>query len=271
MKVTVRDQNHGCRYFYSMRNIFLILLTLLPFTKLFAQIDSTKKVSILLIPYSPEYYLSDAEKDILDASAISQSELHEAFRKTLDLKLSAELETLGSCKSMLSDTSRSGKMKLGRYYYSTGYSYQEPVGKRVARESELPKAKKKNSGGSSQHTAPQSITTRGDSKYMRATPSDTIVLKQLRSSTASDYIVSINQFEIKTNYNTCLDIANKIYRREVIVHYSVFDANGKEVLGNYAVAFFPSNTNRYGDIVERCFPEIAREITTNIKSQTGKK
>jgi hypothetical protein len=157
-------------------------------------------------------------------------------------------------------------MKLGRYYYSTGYSYQDPVGRRVARESELPKAKKNSTIGSNQHTAPQSLTTRGDSKYMQATPTDTTILKQLRNSTASDYIVSINQFEIKTNYNTCLDIANKIYRREVIVHYSVFDANGKEILGNYAVAFFPSNTNRYGDIVERCFPEIAREITKSLKA-----
>lgn len=252
-----------------MRTCFLSLFILLSSTALFGQVDSTTKVSILLIPYSPEYYLSDAEQEIIEASGISQLELHEVFRKSLDLKLLAELETLGPCRSMLADTSRSGKMKLGRFYYSTGYSYQEPVGKRVAKEVDAPKNKRKGSA-TNQHTAPQSLTTRGDAKYMRATPQDSVLLKQLRSSTAAQYMVSINQFEIKTNYNNCIDIANKVYRREVIVHYSVFDATGKEVLGNYAVSFFPSNTNRNTDIAERCFPEIAREIAANVKAQIGK-
>lgn len=254
-----------------MRTGISFLLFLFASNMLSAQVDSTTKVSILLIPYSPEYYLSDAEHEIVQASEKSQLEVHEGFRKSLDLKLIAELETLGSCKSMLSDTSRSGLMKLGRFYHYTAYTYAEPVGKRADRADELPKSKKKGTLQNNHHTAPQSLTTRGDSRYMRATPQDTLMLKQLRNSSGSQYIVSINQFEIKTNYNTCIDIANKIYRREVIVHYSVFDQNGKEVLGNFALSFFPSNTNRYSDIVERCFPEIAREIAANVKAQAGRK
>ena len=101
---------------------------------------------------------------------------------------------------------------------------------------------------------------------MQAAVKDTTFFRKMTLQYGSDHVISINQLEIKTNYNTCIDIANKIYRREVIVHYSIFDKQGREVSGNFAYSFFPSDSNRDTAIAERCFPEISTAIAAHLRA-----
>ena len=99
---------------------------------------------------------------------------------------------------------------------------------------------------------------------MNSTVPDTAFYKSLLTKYHADYLLSINQFEIKTNYKSCIDIANRIYRRELMIHYSLLDANGKVVQGNFVTTYFPSNSNRDTEIAERVFPEIANMLKTSI-------
>ena len=245
-----------------MKRPLLVLLLLL--IARIAQSQETVNTSILLIPYQPEFYLSDAERDIMAQSTRTPEEYRTYFRKVLDLKLMAELETIGPVYSMLQDTSTAGRKDLQRYYGTTGFSYADPVGPRIPDKKEIRKEDKKIELFNNQHAAPQTITTRGDTKFMQAEPTDTTFLAALASRHQATYIISINQLEIKTNYNTCIDIANKVYRREVILHYSILTPNGKQVRGNYLMEFFPSDSNRDSDIVERVFPLLAKQLHTQV-------
>jgi len=245
-----------------MKFRILLLLLLLNSPVLVAQ--ETANASILLIPYQPEFYLSDAEREIMKEARRTPDEYRQYFRQSLDLKLAAELEMLGPVHSMLQDSTLAGRKDLARYYGSTGYSYADPVGPRVTDQKEIRKADKKFELFGNQHAAPQTITTRGDTKFMQAEPTDTTFLAALASRHQATYIISINQLEIKTNYNTCIDIANKVYRREVILHYSILTPNGKQVRGNYLMEFFPSDSNRDSDIVERVFPLLAKQLYTQV-------
>ncbi|MBK9639509.1 MAG: hypothetical protein IPO63_17525 [Bacteroidetes bacterium] len=229
--------------------------------------DSIKNTSILLVPFQLEYYLSDAERDIMAQTKRSPEEYRDYFRKTLDLKIQGELEVLGPCVSLLQDTTTRGRNLLEMFYGKAGYSYADPVGGRTASKSEIKKQKKRLELHPDAQTAPQTITTRGDSKFMQMEMGDTSFLNYLFQLYQSDYIVSINQFEIKTNYNSCIDIANKIYRRELLIHYSILKANGKQVRGNFCMEFFPSSTNSDREIVERTFPGIAASIQKEIAEE----
>lgn len=237
------------------------LFILLPWL---SQAQESANVSLLLISYQPEFYLSDAERDIMKETRRTPDEYRHYFRHSLDLKLAAELETLGPVHSMLQDSTLAGRTDLARYYGSTGFSYADPVGSRVSDQKEIKKADKKFELFGNQHAAPQTITTRGDSKFMQAEPGDTAFLSALASRHQATYIISINQLEIKTNYNTCIDIANKVYKREVIMHYSILMPNGKQVRGNYLMDFFPSSSNRDSDIVERVFPLLAKQLHAQV-------
>jgi hypothetical protein len=249
-----------------MRNYIVIVVLFFLQMDASAQ-DSIKNTSILLVPFQLEFYLSDAERDIMAQTKRSPEEYRDYFRKTLDLKIQAELEVLGPCVSLLQDTTLQGRNLLEMFYGKAGYSYADPVGGRTLSKSEIKKQKKQFELHPDAQTAPQTITTRGDSKFMQVEMGDTSFLNYLFQLYQSNYIVSINQFEIKTNYNSCIDIANKIYRRELLIHYSILKANGKQVRGNFCMEFFPSSTNSDREIVERTFPGIASSIHKEIAEE----
>lgn len=232
--------------------------------------DTIKNISTILVPFQPEFYLSDAERDIMAQTKRSPEEYRNYFRKTLDLKIQAELEVMGPCISLLQDTSNRGRQLLGKFYSKAGYSYADPVGGRMYTKGEIKKRKKQYELNPDAQTAPQTITTRGDSKFMQLEMGDTSFLNYLFQLYQSDYIISINQFEIKTNYNSCIDIANKIYRRELLIHYSILKANGKQVRGNFCMEFFPSSSNSDREIVERTFPGAASCIKKEVDAVIGR-
>lgn len=231
--------------------------------------DTLSRTGTLLIPFQVEYYLSDAERDIMEQTHKTPDDYRHYFRRTLDFKLQAKLENLGPCFSMLQDTGKEGAEQLERLYEKTAFVYADPIGPREHSKKELPGLRKNQVKKDDARTAPQSITTRGDSKSMQAMVKDTAMLRSICSRDNAILAVFINQFEIKTNYSTCLDISRKIYRRELLVHYSILSSQGRVLRSNYARAFFPSDSSRDTEIGEKVFPEIAEEILQEVRACTS--
>jgi len=257
---------HNCRGSRVDRFFYIVLAAVFLFHLHTNAQDSLRTGNILLLPYRPDFYLSDAERDISRQSGRDPDEFRTYFRTTLDEYLEKELDAGGNCKSLLKDTSAAGRNTIGDFYYYAALTYQEPMGPAPTGREEKKGSKRKDKSTTDIHTAPHSYSTRGDTRYMQAAVKDTTLLRRMAVQYKADHILSINQLEIKTNYNTCIDIANKIYRREVIVHYSIFDKQGREVAGNYAFSFFPSDSNKDTEIVERCFPEISAAIASQFKA-----
>ena len=220
--------------------------------------DTTQHHRILIIPFQPEYYLSDAEQEIMQQTHKTPDEYRAYFRRVLDLKIEAALSTLIPCNSLMQDTSKSVRNDLDHYYAKAALKYEFPIA------SKQKKSEVTSNEIANQHSAPQYASVKGDSKFMNSTVPDTSFYKSLLTKYHADYLLSINQFEIKTNYKSCIDIANRIYRRELMIHYSLLDANGKVVQGNFVTTYFPSNSNRDTEIAERVFPEIANMLKTSI-------
>ena len=250
-----------------MKKFFLPAILLLFFCRSvsFAQ-DSIRYHRLLILPCNPEMYLSDAEHDIMQQTNKTPDEYRLYFRKALDLKIAAELETIIPCVNLLQDSSAKAKDNILHFYGQAGYLYKKPVGIKVNREEASNEKVKKSNTLFSQHEAPKYLTTKGDANYFACEISDTSFYKKLVKTYDSDLVLSINQFEIRTNYNSCMDIANKIYKRELLIHYSLMDGEGKLLAGNFAMAFFPSNTNRPEDIAEQTFPKLALELKNQVKT-----
>ena len=245
--------------------IIFIALGFLGFAKYASAQTSTEvKNKILIAPFNPDLYLSDAEQDIMRQTNKTPDQYREFFRKTIDLKILGQLQTVMPAYSLGQDTTQKAKRELAIFYRQCGYKYDNAVGKGIKRDDDKKKgfslSKKKES------EVPGYITTRGDSKFMNAEISDTAFYHHLLNEYQSNYMVSINQMEIKTNYSSCIDIANKVYRREVILHYSIYNEKGIVIDGNFLVAYLPSNSNKDTDIAERTFPEIAEMLKSQLQS-----
>ena len=143
----------------------------------------------------------------------------------------------------------------------------EPVGKGLGKVNDKKKSlfEKK----TAEDKAPLYITTRGDDKFMNAAISDKKYFSELMTANTCNYLVSINQLEFKTNYSSCIDLSRQVYRRELIIHYSIWDSNAKLIGGNFLVVYFPSNINKPQEIAEKTFKSISVTLLTQLKEALG--
>jgi hypothetical protein len=75
----------------------------------------------------------------------------------------------------------------------------------------------------------------------------------------------LNEFDIKTHFEDCIDLAMKIYRRDLKIHYTIYNSKGEKLYGDVAVVHFPSNENRVDKIVDENFGKIADYVFESLK------
>ena len=245
-------------------------IALLFFAKIsFAQQNKTADTlmahKVMLIPYDPRYYLSDADRDIAEQSKRDALKIRADFRYSIDRNVQRAIRGSYECISLLNDTA--DVLEETMYYVlgRTGYKYEKAIPitpKPVQGTETVIKVKDPNpKEHEDSKTASQYIPVKNDAMYMHAVvgkPQD--LFKELYDQYQADIFVFLTQMEIKTNYNSCLDIANKIYRREVMLHFTIYNKEGRLLAGSYATSYFPSDSNNSNKIIGDCFPELARYV-----------
>jgi|SRR6185436_14474854 len=231
--------------------------------------DSVLNHKVMLIPYDPLFYLSDAEQDIIEQTKKEPQLIRESFRQSIDLNIKHAVQKSRPCISMLYDADSIPSLReaLSLVYSKTGYRYEQPMPLPFHQQQTDSLKRKKNPLEKESYDskiAAQYITVKGTDQYMSAVVNKPSVLENLYNQYGTDIFVFVNQFEIKTNYKSCLDIANKIYKRQIMLHFSVYDKNGKQLAGAYAMTFFPSDSNNAYDIMKNCFPDIGRFVASCI-------
>jgi len=230
------------------------------------EVDSLKAHKVMLIPYDPRYYLSDADRDIAEQSKTDPTKFRSDFRHSIDRNVQRAIRGSYECISLLNDTADDLETTMYRVLGLTGYKMEPaiPITPKPLNNEDVP-VKTKSSNNTKEHedskTASQYIPVKANAMYMNAVvkrPQD--LFKELYEQYQADIFVFITQMEIKTNYSSCMDIANKIYRREVMLHFTIYNKEGRLLAGSYATSFFPSNSNNSNKIIGDCFPELARYV-----------
>jgi hypothetical protein len=100
-------------------------------------------------------------------------------------------------------------------------------------------------------------------EYLNAVITDPNLLPHLTEKYGVKMFVFINQVEIYTNYDKYLDEENKIYERQIKLHYSVYDTKGGQILGDLAVInFFPAKNEDIDKIIMERFPVVSNFISS---------
>ena len=227
--------------------------------------DTVRRSNVMLIPYDERYYLSDADRDISENSLSLPDHFRKYFRFQVDRHVQRYVNLNYPCISLLNDTADELEETMYQVLSKTGYKYEKviPVEPAINRllEMEIKLKDEQQKEHVDSKTASMYIPVKKDAMYMHAVVRDGEKLfRKLHDQYQVDYFVFLTQFEIKTNYSTCIDIANKIYKREVMLHFTVYDAYGKVVAGSYATAHIPSNRNEASMISGQCFPELAKYV-----------
>ncbi len=220
---------------------------------------------ILVIPYNPMMHLSDADHEIAEYSQKKPETIRSVFRRGILQSVTGQLFGIGESQPLLSDFSTDIQKDLEMVYGSISYSMDtifpilHPVKDSLKKKPSL----------FSKSSATKIKEVR-DVKYMNTRLSHPELLVHLSGKYGAELFVFLNQLEIKTNYSDCLDLALKIYRRELKVHYSVFNSSGKQVYGDVAIVDFPSNSNDVAEIMRKNFPKISEYILNSIPKKNSK-
>lgn len=219
--------------------------------------------SVMLIPYDPRFYLSDADKEISEATKKDLSLIRRTMHSRSEWYTYRAIRKKYPAVSLLqNDTIEAYIEAAGSLFSNSNFVYDKPMVKApVTAGMQYNKNQERENEDS--RIASQYLNKDGRSQFMKADFKKKEILKGLYDQFGTDLFVFLTQLEIKTNYKSCLDIANKIYQREVMLHFTVYDKTGRLLGGNYAVAFIPSDVNNMDEIIAKCFPELAEGIAAS--------
>lgn len=211
---------------------------------------------VLIIPFDPKLYMSEIDKKIGTENRMTFDQIRSTFRSGLDNKLLAQIKTSNSAYSLLADSVKN-KKDLEMIYKSINYTYDKVTPDGSVPNSPGEKEKPRIVNGQLQ------VEMDNEYRFMNTNISNPRLLTFLATKYKSEYFVFINELDIKNKLET-YDPITDTYKREVAVHYTVFDKNGKKLNAGIATTEFSSTVNDTKTIINTCFPVVAKTINDRL-------
>ena len=232
-----------------------------------AKQDTVEFHKVLIIPFNPEMYMSDADKEIIATSKIRFAQLVNRFRAGLTISIRAAVPAVFESKILFADNDT--LHELDKIYAATEYKFEQlplPI-KKPSNKSFL---KEKNKAQKQEENAPKIVNGQllvkenPQPKYINITIKDKDLLPYLNARYGADLFIFINQFDIKNDLSDYVAIGNNEYQREIRVHYSIFAQDGKQIYAGLESNHFPSKINDAQAIINHYFSSIASSITFHL-------
>jgi len=233
----------------------------------------TNKASVLVIPFESKMYMSDIDRALGEANELNFQDIKAKFRAALDREIFIALKPYYKPLSFYAIEPQESRAELGYIYNSIGYKYevvpQEEVVKKENKAKKLiGKFKKKEKEEKYIEAGIQGgqIVSQVDNreKYMKTTLPNEKLLPNLNQKYQASHYIFINQLDIKRSADMRYVASEEQYKREIKVHYTIYDNAGKEVSSGAIKSRFSSNQNDMDKIIKVQFPLIAQRIVSNL-------
>lgn len=249
-------------------------------------LDETKpQLKVLVVPFhKTRYYFSDCDKQIAQRNKLELPDVRQSFQLGLDYATENRLDKQHEAMNLVQMKDSIDKATLAKFYDNVSYAYEVPsriMNKKQAAVMEKVRTSFKQVGGESSPSKPSkqkkvklgeaeqySTVEAKDEQYMRLNWTKPEFLAELNTVYAPDYIVTINQFEIKTDLERCIDRELGKYARSIKVHYNVFKPSGEQVYGDVVTAHYNSTTDDINAIIQDNFGILSEYI---LQSLPGRK
>ncbi len=248
-----------------MFRVFVILLLLHSIT-----LHAQKRIA-LVVPYKPNEHFSDADHEIAHGSELSASRVREIIRERLSASIAQKLSGFDSTLYFANQTADTQE-DLRKIYNSLGFRFiYSGSGKKKAEADERSRVsiknlfRKKESNQVAYVQDDKVLPNEATTRYYEAYITNKNLMPYLDSTYQLDRLILLSMFELKTRADLCLDKAAGIYQRELSVHFTVLDKDGKSKGGDVVRMLFPSNSNDLDDILNHTLPVISQHIALEVR------
>lgn len=212
--------------------------------------DSIKTIQMLVVPFNPSMYFSDADKDIGEVSEIAPGQVRNKVNTNLEVTVTEHLNLYYDVKGISKQKDLGEDLDI--IFGSLQYSPQEIKEAEPEKKSGIKGLRDKLK---QEETDP--VKKKDPETYMDISFDDTRLIKYISEKYGVDYVIFFNQFEIKTDYENCIDLQMRNYYREIKVHYSVYSKDGQRISGDVITLPYNSNENDIQVIVQENFGQIS--------------
>lgn len=238
---------------------------------------------VLIIPYDPGMYFSDADEMLAESNNKSEKEVRNLLRYGLNSRVKAQIIGKHGARSLLTDTTKQAYKDLQRIYQAIKYQKAEAmapkdvkVGKGAGENSEQYRQEiidKMKENEKEQKKEEEEQKTQAEKYkeqevkgryYIDVDIPSNKMLKYFKKNYGTELFLFLNQFELITNYNHCLDRSTNTFERTIKVHYSLYNAEGKQLAGDVAIVKFPSNSNDLYKIIRKNFPIVGEYVSEDL-------
>ncbi len=234
---------------------------------------TSDKPSVLIVPFESKMYLSDIDKDLALKNEMNFQDIKAKFRAALDQNIYIALKQYFKPLSFYSIEPQESRKELVYIYNSIGFKYEvvpeevvvkkESVGtKLVGKFKKKEKEEEPIKAGIQNGEVVSQVDNR--EKYMKTTLASETLLPNLNKKYQASYYIFVNQLDIKRAADMRYVASEEQYKRELKVHYTIFDNAGNEVSSGAIKSRFASGQNDIDKIIKEQFPLVAERIVNNL-------
>lgn len=234
---------------------------------------------VMVIPFNQYNYLSDADPELAKKNEVEAAEISRMFRYGLNYTVSARVISNHGTYNILTDTTVQSKRDLEMIYGSVTYRFEKPMDittPDTAADHSIHNPDLFGNGGAEPAVEEKKkLSFKKDDepqkadKYLNAVVQKPEIFSTLQQRYGADIFIFINQFELVTNYQHCLDRTKNYFERKVVVHYTIYDASGTQLKGDAMTVTFSSEQTNVDEIIATQFPLIADYLSTTVATVTN--
>ncbi len=223
--------------------------------------DQAKKEGahkVMLIPFEPKLYNSEIDYQINKETKLTGKEIKYKFRDGINEQLyKAFSKNKYSVVDLMEDTVKY-KKEINSIYQHLTYEYVKVP------DQEHYKAPKKEKEDKAIQKGQLNIETKTDARFMNAKLTNAQLVPLLYGKYKTDLFVFINQLDIKASMSTTELSGGGNEYRKIIVHYTVYTYDAKEINSGIAEQEFPADLNNPTKIIDKYFSKVAETINFRV-------
>lgn len=215
-----------------------------------------RKHKVMIIPFESRMYLSEIDFQINKESNLNAKQIKALMRDGMNEQLYKKLKPMAGVVDLLEDTMKTRKDLADIYRYLT-YQYQKVPNQEHYKAPEKEKVQKGIEKGQ------LNVESNSDARFMNAKLKSASLVPYLYGKYNTDIFVFINELDIKALTGSAAEMSLTGSRR-IIVHYTVYTYDAREINSGIAEVELPYNVNNPTKIVNTYLAQAASLIAARL-------
>jgi len=219
--------------------------------------EALSKHRIMLIPFENRMYLSELDFMINKESKLSARQIKAAMRDGLNEQFYKKLKSKMPVVDLLDDTVKT-KKDLENIYQYLSFQYVKVPNQDNYKAPVKEKEEKAINHGQ------LIVESNSDARFMNAILKNATLVPYLSGKYKTDLFLFINELDIKSLNGIPGDV-RATSSRKIILHYTVYTVDAKEINSGIAEVNMPSSVNNPTKIINTYFSQLADIVASRIE------